>query len=97
MAHRTFTDPDGRRWEAWDVHPAGVEPRRSARINLPAELRGGWLAFQTGGESRRLAPIPATWPTVSERDLVAMLTRAHLIPREPRISGNAEHERQELR
>src|SRR3954463_11729359 len=98
MSHRTFTDPDGRRWEVWDVHPATVEPQRSARINLPAELREGWLAFQTGGESRRLAPIPATWPTVTERDLNPMLTRALRIPREPpRVSGNAEQERQEMR
>ena len=81
MAHRAFQDSDGRRWEVWDVHPASVEPRRAGRIHLPVELREGWLAFQTGGESRRLAPIPATWPSMSDDDLTATLARAPQIPR----------------
>jgi hypothetical protein len=93
MAHRTFTDSDGRRWEAWDVHPANVEPRRTGRMNLPAELREGWLAFQTGGESRRLAPIPATWPAIADGDLVAMLARAQRIPLYKRSEMRTEEHR----
>jgi hypothetical protein len=82
MAHRTFDDDDDRRWEVWDVHPAGIAPRRSERINLPVELRDGWLAFRTATESRRLAPIPATWPTMPDRDLIALVQRASRIPRD---------------
>lgn len=27
MSYRRFEDPDGRAWEAWEVHPAAVERR----------------------------------------------------------------------
>ena len=82
MAHREFQDVNGRRWEAWDIYPASVTPRRSSGFNLPEELRDGWLAFQTDdGESRRLAPIPGTWPVLSETDLAGLLDLAKLIPR----------------
>jgi hypothetical protein len=30
MPHRTFHDPRGREWEAWEVHPAAVEHRLAA-------------------------------------------------------------------
>ena len=30
MPHRTFHDPRGREWEAWEVHPATVEHRLAA-------------------------------------------------------------------
>jgi hypothetical protein len=81
MAYREFEDVGGRRWEAWDIHPPRVTPRRSGGFDLPEELRDGWLAFQTDGESRRLAPIPGTWSVLSETDLAGLLDRAKLIPR----------------
>lgn len=28
MALRTLEDPEGRRWEIWDVHPSGIERGR---------------------------------------------------------------------
>ena len=49
MAHRTFKDSGGRDWEVWDVVPSQwVGPT----------LDGGWLAFQSGEDRRRLAPLP---------------------------------------
>ena len=80
MAYREFEDADGRRWEAWDIYPGSVTPRRTG-FTLPEELREGWLAFQSEGESRRLAPIPGTWPVLAESDLAVLLHRAKLIPR----------------
>ena len=41
MAHREFTDLQGRRWEVWEVYP-----RAGTRPVLP-ELAEGWLAFES--------------------------------------------------
>ena len=67
MAHRTFTDADGRQWEVWDVVPSKwVGPT----------LDGGWLAFQSGAERRRLSPLPLYWATAPEQELRELLARA---------------------
>lgn len=49
MTHRSFVDRDGRRWDAWDVYPAGdrrtldrrrvVEPSRVVERRLGADRR----------------------------------------------------------
>jgi hypothetical protein len=41
------------------------------------DLRAGWLAFQSGGECRRLAPIPANWAVLSDESLITLLNAAH--------------------
>jgi hypothetical protein len=67
MAHRTFKDADGRDWEAWDVVPSKwVGPT----------LDGGWLAFQSGDDKRRLNPLPLYWATAPETELRELLARA---------------------
>jgi hypothetical protein len=93
MAHRQFQDETGQRWEAWDVHPSTVEVRlkveaastsgttRHATFPLPPELRSGWLAFQSGDESRRLAPIPANWDRLTDVELRELATVANRIAR----------------
>src|SRR4051812_13323702 len=58
----------------------------SSRLRLPAELLGGWLAFYSANEARRLAPIPATWPTMSDADLAAAVARARLLTPFPALS-----------
>jgi hypothetical protein len=71
LAHRAFRDERGQEWQVWDVYPtsdAAVKP----------ELRGGWLAFESHDEKRRLAPIPPGWETASEAELLALLARATL-------------------
>lgn len=47
-----------------------------ARLNIPVELRGGWLAFKTDGESRRLAPIPSSWVALPDQDLALLVRTA---------------------
>ncbi len=49
--------------------------RRLVRLNLPTDLREGWLAFRSSDESRRLAPIPQRWAAMDDQDL-ALLVRA---------------------
>ena len=50
--------------------------RSEARVAVDPEFRKGWLAFQSGTEWCRLAPIPEGWEALSERDLVTLLARA---------------------
>jgi len=49
--------------------------RQLVKLNLPTELREGWLAFRCDEESRRLAPIPQRWVAMDDQDL-ALLVRA---------------------
>lgn len=50
--------------------------RREVKILVPAALQAGWLAFQSGVERRRLAPIPNGWSALDENALIALLSRA---------------------
>lgn len=69
---------------AGPAHPAAddrvVTPRRNAdrrrglpdnfpRIKLGNGLDGGWLAFESTRERRRLAPIPSGWDQANESEL----------------------------
>src|SRR4051812_1601023 len=96
MAHRTFTDSFGRRWEAWTVMPSRVERRqapgeatpargaadqdrrvqREFRVVLGKEWAKGWLAFQTDGEKRRLAPYPEGWLELTDEELEDLCRQA---------------------
>jgi hypothetical protein len=53
-----------------------VAGRREVRIRLPSALQKGWLAFQSGQDRRRLAPIPVSWITLDDAELVQLLARA---------------------
>lgn len=46
------------------------------RFPIPRELEGGWLAFQSPSEKRRLAPIPSHWMALSDDELAALCRRA---------------------
>ena len=46
------------------------------RVAVEPEFRKGWLAFQSGSEWRRLAPIPDGWETFSDSELLALVARA---------------------
>jgi len=92
MAHRTFHDESGREWDVWEVVPTAVERRMSkvskraaaverrkvqeVRVVVPDSLQRGWLAFQSGSERRRLAPIPGNWEAMTAQQLVGLLGRA---------------------
>jgi hypothetical protein len=100
MSHREFQDEDGRSWEVWDVHPAVIESAeteslantavrgvRATRLNLPNELRGGWLAFRCSTESRRLAPIPTRWTAFDDQELALLVRVAKPAAVTPRSSA----------
>ncbi len=58
--------------------PPVIERRRrpSARMNLGPQWTKGWLAFETAGEKRRLAPIPTGWAAYSDEQLAELCARA---------------------
>ena len=50
--------------------------KSEARVAVDPEFRNGWLAFQSGADWRRLAPIPEDWETMPDSKLRALLTHA---------------------
>jgi hypothetical protein len=48
----------------------------SPRLRVGERFAGGWLAFESPTERRRLAPIPADWLTASDRELGSLCERA---------------------
>ena len=92
MPHRTFLDKPGRQWDVWEVVPTAVERRiakasprvpsierrkvQETRVVVPDRLQKGWLAFQSGLERRRLAPIPADWRDMTANELLDLLNQA---------------------
>jgi len=57
------------------------------RVGVSAEMRGGWLAFQSAAERRRLVPIPRGWADDSETQLEAYCQAARVVPRSPSGGG----------
>lgn len=57
-----------------------LQRRRHAelRAQLPATLRGGWLAFQSTTERRRRTPIPAGWEAFDDAELREVLELAQV-------------------
>lgn len=91
VAHRQFTDSIGRTWDAWEVTPEfaerrttppapwlGVERRQRAEFRVPLgkQWSKGWLAFETRGEKRRLAPVPPGWSALTDRELAELCDSA---------------------
>jgi hypothetical protein len=54
MAIRDFTDSAGVLWRIWSTLPSNPNV-------VSADLRDGWLTFDSGSSRRRLVPIPAGW------------------------------------
>lgn len=77
-AQREFDDPRGVRWIVFAVYPSST---RVARAGLRAQYQEGWLAFDSGVETRRLAPIPSDWFDMEDQDLQAACERAELAPK----------------
>jgi hypothetical protein len=73
MPHREITDLFGAVWTVWRVDPP------ASRVAVPAALRAGWLAFQYGGERRRLAPVADDWAMRSDEELLALLARSEYV------------------
>ena len=43
------------------------------RATLPRQILGGWLAFQSDHERRRVMPVPDDWEDLDDRDLRSLL------------------------
>jgi hypothetical protein len=83
VAQRDLTDSRGRRWTVWEVRPEFAERRQQRgeapvierrvhhayRVPLRTPWNNGWLAFENVSEKRRLAPYPADWESLSDREL----------------------------
>jgi hypothetical protein len=73
MAHRRIVDQNEHVWDVWEVKTSTTTSRR---IQVPAELQAGWLAFQSGEERRRLAPLPVGWSEMSDHALLDLMSQA---------------------
>lgn len=73
MAIQEFSDGAGVRWRVWATTPS--------RGNVRPQFAAGWLAFESGSERRRLAPIPAGWTEADDAALCEMLAQATVILR----------------
>lgn len=71
MSIQEFTDGGGVRWRVWATTPV--------RGNVRPQFAAGWLAFESGHERRRLAPIPPGWPQADDAALRGMLARAVVV------------------
>ena len=77
MAHRSFTDASGIRWEVWDVHPSlSVDGVSAAGSLLSEEAAGGWLAFQSATEKRRFYAPPEGWDEFTDEQLARLCYHA---------------------
>jgi hypothetical protein len=71
---REFMDEAQVRWTA-----IAVRPSTSKSLNAP--YQAGWLSFDSGTETRRLAPIPDGWAEASEEELRRLCAMATVAPR----------------
>ena len=73
----TIIDRRGGRERRRGNRVAGDRRQKSEpRVAVEPEFRKGWLAFQSGAEWRRVAPIPDNWEALSDRQLLELLARA---------------------
>ena len=54
---------------------------KSGRPTLPLQIRGGWLAFQSKFERRRLIPVPDEWEVLDDVALRHLLAQSRLASR----------------
>jgi hypothetical protein len=60
------------------VHPSSATKERAG---LRAPFQDGWLAFDCGMETRRLAPIPDAWMELSVEQLASLCEHAEVAQR----------------
>jgi hypothetical protein len=80
--HRRFEDASGNRWDVFAVYPSAATIGRA--VALPDPYVRGWLSFDSGTETRRLAPIPDGWQEMSEDALRRLWEKAEVAPRRKR-------------
>ena len=75
MAARTFEDSAGTIWEVFEVHRSS-----NKAVTVSTGLEGGWLAFVSGDQKRRLAPFPSEWETIAAPELERLCRAARVAP-----------------
>ncbi len=88
---RSFTDGEGRTWLVFAVYPS----TRVGKAAVRAAFAHGWLTFECGDETRRLAPIPEDWQSVDEIALSELCGRAESAPHRRRRSDITEKARED--
>jgi hypothetical protein len=77
---REFDDAAGVKWVAIAIRPTKAK-------SLSGPFQAGWLSFDSGNETRRLAPIPDGWASLQDDDLRALCKQATIASR--RIRGDS--------
>lgn len=81
---RTITDSTGTQWTVFEVRRQGGGSDRWSY--LPEEYGAGWLCFESNVSKRRLTPVPRTWRSMSDPELVQLLGEAQTVNR-PKFSA----------
>lgn len=74
MPIRDFTDSTGVRWQVWATTPT--------HGNVRPQFTGGWLAFESADERRRLVPVPDAWTDADDGVLRELLAQAVAVARD---------------
>jgi hypothetical protein len=74
MPIREFDDADGVEWRVWATTPT--------QGNVRPQFAGGWLAFESRDERRRLAPVPDEWAEADDAALRELLAKAAVVARD---------------
>ena len=83
---REVEDEHGVRWAVFAVHPSNP----AGIASLRERFREGWLSFDSGKETRRIAPIPAGWSELADADLLGLCARAEAAPRRTQRPGPSD-------
>ena len=76
MATR-FVDARGTEWEVWRVD---ARPTLADAAPRGARRDASWLRFESATQRRRLAPYPAWWEALGNRELAELCASARLEP-----------------
>lgn len=72
---RVITDGSNVTWTIMAIHPS------SSKSSLSGPYQTGWLAFDSGDETRRLAPIPDNWQALPDEELGRLAQQAKVAAR----------------
>ncbi|HEY8176781.1 MAG TPA: hypothetical protein VIF32_13860 [Gemmatimonadaceae bacterium] len=90
MATREFTDSERVVWRVWDVTPAHLHPITRAEEYMEPYV-GGWLAFESPYEKRRLpAPYPTRWAQYDLPQLEALCRAANPVVKKKKETPSGE-------
>ena len=68
---RTVTDTEGRNWRIWHV-----VPQSAVLLQTSPQMSKGWLCFESDGDKRRMTQPPENWATMTDAELMELLSRA---------------------